>query len=89
MEKEYLEVFCGSNCYRMNNFHTLECHEDGSMQKQKFSAQQKGFKEEMEAFSVAVQTGKPAIPYIELLATSRICFAVLDSLRTGEAVTLG
>jgi predicted dehydrogenase len=51
--------------------------------------QDKGFVGEFEAFADAIRSGDPSpIPVEELVATSRATFAMVESLRSGEAETV-
>jgi hypothetical protein len=51
--------------------------------KLKSSNQDKGFKGEFKALKTAIQTGNSAISFDELYSTSKVTFAILNSLKTG------
>jgi predicted dehydrogenase/threonine dehydrogenase-like Zn-dependent dehydrogenase len=83
VEKEYLEVFGGSKTARMWNFKKLECAVGRKKSNTSFSGD-KGHAAEMKAVLDAFElgTGSP-IRLDSLVATSRVTFAALESLRAG------
>ena len=56
----------------------------GKSTKSKNSNQDKGFKGEFQALKNAVETGDLAISFDEIYSTSKVTFAILNSLKTGE-----
>ena len=88
VEKEYLEVFAESKTARMWNFKKLECSVGGKKSTTSFSGD-KGHAAEMRAVLDAFEAGNGSpIDIRSLVATSRVTFAALESLRTGSAVRL-
>jgi hypothetical protein len=68
----------------MDNFRELEIFKGSKSDKSKNSNQDKGFKSEFIALKTAVEQGKLAISFEELYSTSKVTFAILESLKTGE-----
>ncbi|HXX01010.1 MAG TPA: bi-domain-containing oxidoreductase [Candidatus Acidoferrales bacterium] len=88
VEKEYLEVFGAGKTARLWNFKKLECAAGRKKSTSSFSGD-KGHSAEMKALLQGFESGKGSpIGLDSLVATSRVTFAVLDSLRTGLVVNL-
>jgi predicted dehydrogenase len=88
VEKEYLEVFGDSKTARMWNFKKLECAAGRKKSTKSFSGD-KGHAAEMKALLDGFESGTGSPVSIDsLAATSRVTFAVLESLRTGCAVPI-
>jgi predicted dehydrogenase len=87
--KEYVELFCGNVAMQMNDFRELVICKGGKRNRVKNSNQDKGFVGELEAFKKALAAGNPPISFASLCNTSRVTFAVLQSLRTGLPVSVG
>ena len=86
--KEYLEVFGDSKTARMWNFKKLECAVGQKKSVMSFSGD-KGHAAEMKALLDGFESGNDSPISIEsLTATSRVTFAVLESLKTGSVVAL-
>lgn len=84
--KEYVELFCGNVAMQMNDFRELTIFKGGKKERVKNSNQDKGFVNEFEVFKKALATGEPPISFASLCNTSRVTFAVLESLRSGQPV---
>jgi predicted dehydrogenase len=88
VEKEYLEVFGDSNTACMWNFKKLECAAGRKKSTKSFSGD-KGHAAEMKVLLDGFESGTGSPVSIDsLAATSRLTFAVLESLRTGCAVPI-
>jgi predicted dehydrogenase/threonine dehydrogenase-like Zn-dependent dehydrogenase len=88
VEKEYLEVSGGAKTARMWNFTKLGCAAGRKKSTQSFSGE-KGHAAEMRAVLEACASGAGSPISIESLqATSRVTFAVMESIRTGAIVFL-
>lgn len=88
IEKEYLEVSGSDKTARMWNFTKLECAVGRKKSTQSFSGE-KGHAAEMKAVLGGLETGQGSPINIEsLAATSRVTFAVMESLRTGAIIRL-
>jgi predicted dehydrogenase len=86
VEKEYLEVFSDQKTARMWNFKKIECAIGRKKSSRSFSGD-KGHAAEMKAVLEAFETAKCApIALDSLLATSRVTFAAMESLRADNVV---
>ena len=84
LPKEYIELFAPDLAMTMDNFRELEIFKGGKSTKSKNSNQDKGFKGEFTALKTAVEKGELAISFEEMYSTSKLTFAILRSLKTGE-----
>lgn len=84
--KERLEVFTGGQVGVLDDFRSLELVKNGKRRKyQSRLRQDKGYIGEWEAYISAInEHGPPPIPYQHLFAVSRVSFAAVKALRTGE-----
>jgi len=89
MPKEFIELFCGNISMQLNDFRELAIFKDGRKQRVKNANQDKGFVAEFEAFKNSLRSGKTSISFESLCNTSRVTFAVLESLRTGMPIAIG
>jgi polar amino acid transport system substrate-binding protein len=87
VEKEYLEVFGDSKTARMWNFKKLECATGRKNSTKSFSGD-KGHATEMRAVLDGFESGNSPVGLGSLVATSRVTFAALDSLRTNRVVPI-
>ncbi len=88
VEKEYLEVFGDQKTARMWNFKKLECAIGRKKSTNSFSGD-KGHASEMKAVIEGLESGKGSpISLDSLVATSRVTFAALESLSTGNRVRI-
>jgi polar amino acid transport system substrate-binding protein len=89
LAKERVEAHARGVSAVLDDFKTLTIHRGSSKREHKLLNQDKGQRHEVRRFLEAVgQGGAPVIPPAELYATSRVTFAVLQSIRTGAAVSL-
>jgi len=90
LPKERIEVFGGGRAAVMDDFRRLETFSGGRRNlRRAWLRQDKGHRAEWEAFAAAVAAGgSPPIPYDHLLAVTMASFAAVESLRSGEIVTL-
>ncbi len=87
--KERVEVFCGGKVATLNDYRSLEMIHNGKRKVIKNRlGQDKGWKDEMRALIDAVKTGKPPIPYEQLIGVTKASFAAVESLRSGERVEI-
>jgi predicted dehydrogenase/threonine dehydrogenase-like Zn-dependent dehydrogenase len=88
--KERLEVIGGGRVAVLDDFRRLETSAHGRHRVQRsWLRQDKGHRAIWQAFVNAIMTGGlPPIPYDQLFAVSMASFAAVESLRSGEAVTL-
>ena len=88
VDKEYLEVFADSKTGRMWNFKRVECAADRKKSARSFSGE-KGHAAEMKALLDAFESGSGSpVSMDSLLATSRVTFAAMQSLRAGGVICL-
>jgi predicted dehydrogenase/threonine dehydrogenase-like Zn-dependent dehydrogenase len=88
VDKEYLEVFGDQKTARMWNFKKIECVDGRKKSTSSFSGD-KGHAAEMKALLTAFEAGTRAPVGIDsLVATSRVTFAVIESVRTGRVVPI-
>ena len=88
LPKEHIELFCENIAMEMIDFRQLKIFQGGKKEKVKSSNQDKGFVAEFKAFKEAISTGIEPIPFDSLVATTRATFMVLESLRTGQPMSL-
>jgi predicted dehydrogenase/threonine dehydrogenase-like Zn-dependent dehydrogenase len=88
--KERVEVFGGGYVAVLDDFRRLElvCHGRRKVVRSRLR-QHKGHRGEWEAFVAALkECGPPPIPFEEIVATTLTTFRILDTLRSGEPVTV-
>jgi predicted dehydrogenase/threonine dehydrogenase-like Zn-dependent dehydrogenase len=86
--KERIEVFCGGQVSVLEDFVSLETVRDGRKNAAK-GAQDKGHVAEWKAFASSIRAGgEPPISYEQLTGVSRATFAVLESLKTSESISI-
>ncbi len=90
-QKERVEVFTGGKVAVLDDFRTLELVSQGKRKVIRSPMRQdKGHRAEWEAFSQAVIAGNPApIPYEQIFGVTEATFAVLESIRNQQQITMG
>jgi polar amino acid transport system substrate-binding protein len=89
LPKERVEVFAHGCTAVLEDFKRLTIHANGKSKEKKLFTQDKGQKNEVQAFLDAVREGKqPPIPYEELFSTSLVTFKILESIQTGQSQKL-
>jgi predicted dehydrogenase/threonine dehydrogenase-like Zn-dependent dehydrogenase len=90
MGKERVEVFGGGRSAFMDDFRRLTLFRDGrSRTRRGRMRQDKGHRGLWQAFVNSITNGAvPPIAYEDILATSMTTFAALESLQTGESVSV-
>ncbi|MDD2921271.1 MAG: bi-domain-containing oxidoreductase [Anaerolineales bacterium] len=79
--KERLEVFCDGQISILDDYVSLTTIKDGKKKGTKM-AQDKGWKNEISVFAKAIkESGKPPIPYEQLIGATKATFAAVQSLR--------
>jgi predicted dehydrogenase len=87
LSKERVEVFANGSAAVLDDFKRLDIYAGGKKKTKKRISQDKGQKEEVSQFIDAVKNGKPSpIPINEIFDTSRVCFSILESIRTGQTI---
>jgi predicted dehydrogenase len=89
LPKERIEIFGGGKSFVIDDFRTASAWQTGREAKTKLRDQYKGQKDEIRAVCAMVRDGTPApIGLVDLAATTRATFRVLESLRTGLPVAV-
>jgi predicted dehydrogenase len=89
LAKEYVEIFSSGAVYLIDDFKSLTVHANGRQKDKKLLVQDKGQKTEVTAFIAALATGSgPLITFEEIYLTTLVTLKVLESLRTGQSVTI-
>ena len=89
LAKERVEVFAHNTTAIIDDFKTLTIHTGGKNREKKLISQDKGQKTEVAQFVASIISGKDRpISFDELYSTSLVCFKVLESLRTGQCISL-
>ncbi len=84
LTKEYVEVHGGGRSATLDDFQSLTLVDEIRSRTEKGKQQDKGYDGEIDAFLASVRSGEPAIPFAELDRTTRVTFAIADSLRLGR-----
>ena len=88
MGKERLEVSAGAATAVIDDFRRLKIYGPRPYS-DRLRAQDKGHAAELDAFLAALREGRPSpIPFHEIDHTTTATFAAVDSLRTGQTVTV-
>jgi predicted dehydrogenase len=90
LPKERVEVFGGGRVAVLDDFRRLEMYSGGRRRiRRAWFRQDKGHRAEWIAFVAAVASGgAPPIPYEQLFAVTTTSFAAVESLRSGEPITI-
>jgi predicted dehydrogenase len=88
--KERVEIFGGGRAAVLDDFRRLELAGGGRRRVIRSRwKQDKGHRELWAAFVEAIRSGgQPPIPYVDLIAVARAALAAVESLHSGEAVSL-
>ena len=87
LPKEHIEIFGEGKTFVIDDFRSAKLHAEGREKKETLRQQDKGQAEETRAACAVVAEGKPTpITLMELEATTRATFRILDSLRTGQRI---
>jgi polar amino acid transport system substrate-binding protein len=87
MPKESLEIYGGGRSATMDNFREVVFYDGRNKRTKRFSGD-KGHAAEMKAVVDGLREGKPPISFESLVLTSRVTFAILESLRCGARVNV-
>ncbi|MBV8858273.1 MAG: bi-domain-containing oxidoreductase [Acidobacteria bacterium] len=89
LPKERVEIFGAGRAFVVEDFRAATQYAGGRETTARLRAQDKGQREEVRAVCAALRQGGPApIPLAELANTTRTTFRILDSLRSGEPVSV-
>jgi predicted dehydrogenase/threonine dehydrogenase-like Zn-dependent dehydrogenase len=89
LRKEYVEIYRHGTTAIIRDFRELEIYTRGKPYRKKLMNQDKGQKHEIKAFIDAIlKGGESPIPLDEIYNTSLVTFKILESIRTGEVMSL-
>ena len=89
LAKERVEIFGNQRSVVIDDFRSATFYKDGKSDVKRLRAQDKGQAAEVRAIcDVVLHDGPAPIPLEELVATTRATFRALDSLRTGQRLTI-
>ena len=88
-QKERVEVFCAGQIAVLDDYRSLTIVKDGKRSVEKLSAQDKGWRNEMQAFARAIREGgAPPIPYDQLIGVTQSTFAAVESIQNKKTVDI-
>jgi polar amino acid transport system substrate-binding protein len=88
LEKEYLEVHGNGLSAILDDFKELRVY-GKRKRKYKIASQDKGHREEVRQFLAAVREGKASpIPFEEIYMSSLLPFKIIESIRSGNKISL-
>src|SRR5262249_28731088 len=83
--KERVEVFGGGRVGVIDNWRRFEIVENGRKSgRRRLLASAKGHAEELSAFVESIRSGREAIAFASLVATTRATFAIQQAIRSGQ-----
>ena len=88
LPKERLEVFQGGRTAVLDDYRALELYGPDGRQTIKTRNQEKGHREEVASFIAGIRTGTVRMPLPEIANVSLASIAIVESMVTGQAVTL-
>ena len=89
LPKERVEIFGAGRSFVVEDFRASVAYAGGRETRTRLRAQDKGQREEVRAVCAALRDGAPApIPLADLVNNTRVTFRILESLRTGQALSV-
>jgi polar amino acid transport system substrate-binding protein len=89
LPKERVEIYANGVTAVIDDFKSLIIHGGGKKKVKKLLSQDKGQKNEVSSFIKAILNGEQSpIPIEEVLSTTDVCFKIIESIRTGQAIQL-
>jgi predicted dehydrogenase/threonine dehydrogenase-like Zn-dependent dehydrogenase len=87
--KERVEVFANRSTMVLDDFKTLTIFANNTRTEKKLASQNKGQAGCVKGFIEAVHAGKgEPIPFQELFSTSLVTFKIVESIQTGQAISI-
>lgn len=86
VDKEYIEVFSGGKSAIIRDFLSLELWSGRKRKIEKWSRQDKGQKQEIDAWINGLKKGISPIPFDQIVNVHQVCFAAVESIRTGQTI---
>ena len=88
-QKERVEVFCAGQIAVLDDYRSLMIVKDGKRSVEKLSAQDKGWRNEVQAFARAIREGgNPPIPYDQLIGVTQSTFAAVESIQNKKVIEI-
>ncbi|MBK8421231.1 bi-domain-containing oxidoreductase [Candidatus Villigracilis saccharophilus] len=88
-QKERVEVFCAGQIAVLDDYRSLTIVKDGKRSVEKLSAQDKGWRNEMQAFARAIREGgAPPIPYDQIMGVTQSTFAAVESIQNTKLIEI-
>ena len=73
----------------LDDYRSLTTIKDGRKRVEKLTAQDKGWRNEMQVFARAIREGgEPPIPYEQLISVTQSTFAAVESIRSKKVVEI-
>lgn len=88
LPKERIEVFAPEKAFVLDDFRKLHSYQNSGQKTWRSSNQDKGFKNEFEAFAESLVKGVPAISWESLYNTTKTCLLAHESLRAKRPVDI-
>jgi polar amino acid transport system substrate-binding protein len=88
LPKEYIEIFCGGRIAIIKDFKEVELWSNGKRERKKWLHQEKGQKQQMEAWIRGLQRGENPIPWLEIVNVHQGCLAAISSMQRREMMRL-
>ena len=89
LAKEHVEIYSHGVTAILNDFRGLKIYGKGRPCKKKLMSQDKGQQNEVKSFlNCILKGGHPPISLEEIFSASEVCFAILESLRSGTCIRL-
>ena len=88
LAKEYIEVFSDGRIGIIHDFRRVEFWSNGKKKQKKMSGQDKGQKQQINAWIKGLQNGQSPIPFSEIINVHKACFAAIKSIKNREMVRI-
>jgi len=89
LAKEYIEVYSGGLTGTIHDFRKLQIYGNGKPLCRRLFSQDKGQASMVRQFIQCIREGRtPLVPAVEIRAVTRVCFAVLESIRARKVVSV-
>ncbi|MGH7496838.1 MAG: bi-domain-containing oxidoreductase [bacterium] len=88
LSKEHIEVFSEGKIGVINDFKSIELWSGGRKVKRKWLVQDKGQKNQVEAWIRGLQSGESPMPFHEIANVHQACLAAVRALRQGDTIRL-
>ena len=86
--KEYIEIFSANRSAIIRDFRSVELWSGGKRVEKKWSGQEKGQKQEIDAWINGLKKGESPISFNEIINVHQACLAAIESIRTGQTIKM-